>query len=356
MADACLARPNHEGTLAFEAVTLLTKCGGTAAERAMEPKDWIPNIRALRRALKLSRPQSGPRLQMGYQPGGGRGNVSLYWLELESEGDNQSAEVEPSTTVIYRRSANGSLKPSLVARLFLRQGEMCNFSARGIIFLSTIFLGSTTCVVMLALMLLSLSIEPGPITTGKFIILILTVLGFVFIWREFWHPWFRVVNDCVVKAPLWLTAISEKNSCELEMFRQGKYRWTRLVRFSADCPICGSNIELRPGKPDQNLPLVGRCIESPYAHVYSFDRMTLQGTYLGPSMPSKPYALRRLKRAPLRGLGVSLRHREAAGPPAPQHRHRRSARAHRRAPRGGGSPAGTPARRAPGTPGASARR
>lgn len=289
MADTCLERPNHEGKLTFEAETLLTGCGGSA-EREKEPKDWIPNIRALRRALNLSQPKSGPRLRMGYQPGGGRGNVSLYWLELEPEGDNQSAEVEPSTTVTYRRSANGSVRPSIVARLFLRQGEMRNLSVRGISFLSIVLLASAIWVAMLALMLLALGVTPGPITTGNLIILILTVLGFVFIWREFWHPWFQVVNDCVVKAPLWLTAISEKNSCELEMFRQGKYRWTRLVCFSADCPICGSNIELRPGKPDQNLPLVGRCIESPYAHVYSFDRMTLQGIYLGPSMPSKPHA------------------------------------------------------------------
>lgn len=30
------------------------------------------------------------------------------------------------------------------------------------------------------------------------------------------------------------------------------------------------------------LPLVGRCGESPYAHVFSFDRVRLKGTYLGP--------------------------------------------------------------------------
>ena|SRR5690606_10669922 len=136
MADTCLERPNHEGKLTFEAETLLTGCGGSA-EREKEPKDWIPNIRALRRALNLSQPKSGPRLRMGYQPGGGRGNVSLYWLELEPEGDNQSAEVEPSTTVTYRRSANGSVRPSIVARLFLRQGEMRNLSVRGISFLSS---------------------------------------------------------------------------------------------------------------------------------------------------------------------------------------------------------------------------
>jgi len=139
---------------------------------------------------------------------------------------------------------------------------------------------------MLGIILLGFSLPEHPLTTGSLIALLLTLLGFWVGWKELYAPWFRVVDDCVVKAPLWVMALTEE-SCELEMFRQENFRWTRLVRFSADCPICGSNLELRPGKPDQNYPLVGRCIESPYAHVYSFDRMTLRGTYLGPvSSPS----------------------------------------------------------------------
>ena len=35
------------------------------------------------------------------------------------------------------------------------------------------------------------------------------------------------------------------------------------------------------GKPDQKAPLVGRCREAPHAHVYSFDRVTLKGFFLG---------------------------------------------------------------------------
>lgn len=286
MAEAGLNRPNCTEKLRFEAKALLAGCG-TVAEQEMDPKDWVPSTTILRRALRLAQPASSEqRLQLGYQPGGGRGNVSLYWLELATKDTSaQDPETEPSSTVVYRRSAKGSIKPSLAARLFLREGEMRNLSGRGISFLSSILAGSALWITMLGIMLLALSLREGPITMGSLITLCLTLMGFIFIWREIYSPWFRVIDDCVVKAPQWVSAFKEV-SCELEMFRHEDYRWTRLVRFSADCPICGSNIELQPGKPDQKLPLVGRCIESPHAHVYSFDRMTLRGTYLGPPMPS----------------------------------------------------------------------
>ena len=288
--DACLVRPNNDEKLTFEAKALLAGCG-TAAEQEMDPKDWIPNITILRRALKLAQKASKePRLQFGYTSGGGRGVVSLYWLELEpQENSAQLLEVEPSLTVVYRRSPKGSIKPSLAARPFLHDGEMRNLSIRGITFLSSILLGSAIWLAFLGIVLLDLSLREGPITMGSVIKLLVTLLGFGLVWRQIYAPWFRVIDECVVKAPLWITAFKE-NDAELEMFRHEKSRWTRLVRFSADCPICGSNIELQPGKPDQKYPLVGRCAESPHAHVYSFDRMTLRGAHLGPPIPPEAAA------------------------------------------------------------------
>lgn len=204
MADEGLARPDATEKLRFEASALLTGCG-TASEQDVEPKAWVPAIATLRRALHLAQPGTQvPRLQLGYQPGGGRGNVSLYWLELASEDSSvkdYESESEPSTTVLYRRSGNGAIRPSLAARLFLRNGEMRNLSVRGISFLSSILLGSALWLVLLSIMLLSLSQRGGPLTMGSLITLALTVLGFVFIWREVYAPWFRVIDDCVVKAP-----------------------------------------------------------------------------------------------------------------------------------------------------------
>ena len=55
---------------------------------------------------------------------------------------------------------------------------------------------------------------------------------------------------------------------------------TRFTKFIATCPICTADIVLREGQPDQKAHLVGRCVESPFAHVYSFDRVTMRGKYL----------------------------------------------------------------------------
>lgn len=62
------------------------------------------------------------------------------------------------------------------------------------------------------------------------------------------------------------------------MYRdQYKNQITRFTRFVGTCPICTADVVLRKGKPDFSVPLVGRCVESPFAHVYSFDRVTMKG-------------------------------------------------------------------------------
>lgn len=282
MANKCLARAENTEVLTFEAINLLAECG-TYAEQEMDPKDWVPAVGTIRKALsRLQQLQSSNRLQLGYSSGGGRGVVSLYWLELEkSEALENEASNESNSLVSYRRTPKGSIKPSLAAKLFLRNGEMRNRSPRGITFLISILLGAILWAALLGILLAALGMRDGPVSIGNLITVGLAIMGFGFGWQQIYAPWFKVVDDCVVKAPLWVTALME-DECELEMFRHDRNRWTRLVRFTADCPICGGNISLKKGAPDQKQPLVGRCGESPHAHVYSFDRTTLKGSYLGP--------------------------------------------------------------------------
>lgn len=66
------------------------------------------------------------------------------------------------------------------------------------------------------------------------------------------------------------------------MYRNSdKLKVARITEFTAICPICSGVIDLANGKPDQKQPLVGRYREAPHAHVYSFDRMSKQGYFLG---------------------------------------------------------------------------
>jgi hypothetical protein len=281
MVDQGLERPENAERLTFEAAQLLAGCG-TPAEKEIDPKDWVPAVETIRKALaRLQQPFSNDRLQLGYSKGGGRGVVSLYWLEPETDASPTLESPEPGSTINYRRTPKGAINPSLAARLFLRHGEMRNRSLRGLLFLTSLMLGVLFWVASLAVIFLVLGVRNDPMTARDLLVAVLATAGFWIGWRQVYSPWFQVIDDCVVKAPHWATGILE-DSCELEMFRHEQQRWTRLVRFSADCPFCGGNIVLMSGRPDQAPPLVGRCVESPHAHVYSFDRTTLKGTYLGP--------------------------------------------------------------------------
>lgn len=72
-----------------------------------------------------------------------------------------------------------------------------------------------------------------------------------------------------------------EDHADLEMYRdKERNQITRVTKFKGTCPICASDVLLKSGKPDQKMPLVGRCVESPFAHVYSFDRVTLKGEQL----------------------------------------------------------------------------
>jgi hypothetical protein len=55
-----------------------------------------------------------------------------------------------------------------------------------------------------------------------------------------------------------------------------------LRHYIADCPICRApTITLSRGEPDFRRRIVGRCDNSPREHVFSFDRVTLEGAPLG---------------------------------------------------------------------------
>ncbi|HCN16044.1 MAG TPA: hypothetical protein DIS69_08300 [Moraxellaceae bacterium] len=85
----------------------------------------------------------------------------------------------------------------------------------------------------------------------------------------------------IIKAPeLFLNANIDNADIEMYKGKDG-YKVARVTEFIATCPICSAPIELADGKPDQKAPLVGRCREAPHAHVYSFDRVTLKGFFLG---------------------------------------------------------------------------
>jgi len=92
-------------------------------------------------------------------------------------------------------------------------------------------------------------------------------------------PYFQLANWRITMAPLLFTAFNEVDHAQLELVTlsddpSGAKKEIRLVRYSAQCPICSARVLLRKGGHHFPNRLVGRCEESPAEHVFSFDRVS----------------------------------------------------------------------------------
>ena len=98
------------------------------------------------------------------------------------------------------------------------------------------------------------------------------------------RPRKRLYDRFIMASPLFYP-FSEKE-CQVELVwdpavaaQPGRSRGynLRLVRYVADCPLCGGNVSLRDGGLGQFNRLVGCCDEEPGEHVFSFDRKLRAG-------------------------------------------------------------------------------
>lgn len=246
---------------------------------------------------------------LGYKPiivssasGGGSKNKTLIWMDiqainneqleqepiaelvgLEFDEDIEDEEAENLSCIIYERKAASEIKPSLFTRLFFKNGELKIQSFKGILLmlllLLSFFLDILIAVYALFVVMLMNEI-PNLRLWQAFLFAILIPVAYLN-WRYFFMPLHALPFQRVVKAPMFFANINVINA-DIEMYRdKGKLNVARITEFTATCPICSGVIELANGKPDHHQPLVGRCKEAPHAHVYSFDRMTMKGYFLG---------------------------------------------------------------------------
>ena len=101
--------------------------------------------------------------------------------------------------------------------------------------------------------------------------------------------WIQLLADGVAKAPFFWQPWGPIGDNVLELRRDprgvGSPR-IRLVRYVADCPLCGeergrSAVRVDSGRVEFfGRRLVGRCIHAPNAHVWGFDHLTRRGRFL----------------------------------------------------------------------------
>ena len=248
-------------------------------------------------------------INLGYKPiivtsasGGGSKNKTLLWMDIQAienevvehideaalvniDTDDDIESVDDISSITYERKATSDVKPSLFTKLFFSQGELKMLSVRGVslmlllmaIFVSDILIGIYAFLVLLLL-------DDLPTVSLWQAILFSAMIPFAYTsWRYFFMPLYLLPYHRVIKAPMFFANVNVDNA-DIEMYRdENRLNIARVTEFTATCPICSGTIILAQGKPDQRPPLVGRCKEAPHAHVYSFDRMTMKGCFLGVS-------------------------------------------------------------------------
>tara|TARA_R110000868_G_scaffold142002_1_gene358975 strand:- start:1184 stop:2191 length:1008 start_codon:yes stop_codon:yes gene_type:complete len=284
----------RDEALAYERATLMAHFVDAKSRTTQSPARWLP-ANTLEKYLEDRMDELSSRLRAAGLTSrpvirtdnalGGAGKQRTYWLDVEplpAEELEDSETPELGTQIRYQRSPAGEVKPSWLFRQIFNQGELKNRSHRGYWLLACITLTMAVLAFWVLLGLFGASRSSSGITLGQLLNITLVAGGAWMIWTQLCQPWIQLVDHRVVKAPL-LTIHWTEQSAELEMHRDNEgNQWTRFVRFTADCPICSGRVMLMSGKPEHRLPLVGRCVESPYSHVFSFDRALLDGGYIGP--------------------------------------------------------------------------
>ena len=240
--------------------------------------------------------------QIGYLPvvktnevgKGGRGYEKEFWLDIHEiepqEIDailNDIRENNIDTTdkyfITYQRIDSSKIKISWFAKLIFTKGELRMKSFTGysfMIFLILLFFALIAMTVLIVLVIIFLPQQKNISLIGAFSILLMPIITYS-IFKEFIRPLNILTINRVGKVPNFLFLSPMEDEADFEMYRKDNSSYARITRFVATCPICTAPIWLADGKLDQKAPLVGRCREAPHMHVYSFDRVTLKGYFLG---------------------------------------------------------------------------
>lgn len=273
----------------FERSSLLLNVEGAVKAKALKPASWLTPA-LLERHLESRAAALNTRLRkagLDQMPvirsvngEGGRGNELGFWLDVaplpSEQGEHTLNRIE------YRRTEAGAVKPAWLLCWMFRDGELKNRSWRGLSLFIAVLVGIVLSMIWVFTGLWSISNIDQALTLRQIGVTAFFGVCAWLIWVSFYRPWVRLVDERVVKAPAALLAFWE-DSAEIEMHRDSeKQQWIRFVRFSGDCSLCSGRVLLMPGIPEHRQPLVGRCSESPHAHVFSFDRARLEGVYVGP--------------------------------------------------------------------------
>lgn len=239
-------------------------------------------------------------LDLGYIPhfkedksDGGSGKPSYYSLIIRKI-DEENKFLERSSCVYkirYEHIDKSLVKLSLFSKLFFdKNHELKMRSFKGIFLLLILLNSFFMYLLLISFLIVSIFFIPRLLDINLIVmpvVIIFFLLIFIHIIYSFHIPLNKIITHKIVKAPQFFIHLNQDNA-DIEFYKSAykkdsdkEYKIARITEIRSICPICTAPILLMDGKPDQSAPLVGRCIEAPHAHVYSFDRMLMIGYFLG---------------------------------------------------------------------------
>ncbi|MBS7819083.1 hypothetical protein J7624_07455 [Wohlfahrtiimonas chitiniclastica] len=215
----------------------------------------------------------------GTNPQGGKGNENLMYIDIQPIAKETPPEEMDPTSIRYHRTPPANIKIAWYMRPFMHQGTFRNRSLRGMSFYLMWFLLTLIALAGLLIIIVGVALKTDHLTLWQLLYLSIPMGYFYLVMHYVTLPLFRLPEYRILKAPPWMIAMNQ-SSAEIEMHRDEHSQITSLTQFIGECPICSAQVTLREGWKDQRLPLVGRCRESPFDHVYSFDRVEMTGRLL----------------------------------------------------------------------------
>ena len=221
------------------------------------------------------------------RPARQRGSPALYRLEGSRLDASQEHTPISEASVDTRRSHRTAsyqqdltLKLSSLGRFIFGRGLAWTRSKK-LILVALILCITLVLIVVIFVGYAALGQSHSPLSAAD-VVAILVFLGGPWVVMRWLDKQMRFFDDRIVIAPDWALAWKEFGATlELEGEPEsGGTRAIKVVRYTAPCPICDGMLKLDRGEPDFPRRVVGRCSKSPREHVYSFDRITLQGAAL----------------------------------------------------------------------------
>lgn len=193
----------------------------------------------------------------------------------ESNPEREHPEKSDPRCITYSLQRPPEIKLNMLGKIMLGDGAFITRSGRAVFWAGLMIL-SVAPVIFAIFLVLTMGAFTHDIKTNE-IILVLALTGMC---TAYWHiiirPWVLLLDDRIVLAGNFFTSLLE-DPAQLDMAKDDKHRYIRLVRYAATCPVCAGNIELRYGSGENKRRIFGCCSEVPQEHVFTFDRVTMVG-------------------------------------------------------------------------------